>query len=245
MSDKGVFLVTGGSRGIGAAIARRAAKAGYTVLISYVSRPDDALSVVEQITAAGGTADAFRADTSRPEAVEALFARADEMGRLAVLVYNAGITGTSSRIDQSTPANMARVIDVNLTGALYCARAAVLRLSRTHGGDGGSIIFISSRATGYGSPAEHVWYAASKGGIDTLNLGLSRELGGEGIRVNAVSPGPIGTEMLSEEKKQRAIGVTPLQRVGDPDEVAAAVMYLASDEASFVTGANIAVSGGR
>ena len=242
---KGVFLVTGGSRGIGAAIARQAAQAGYAVLLSYVSRPDDADAVVAAIRADGGTAEAFRADTSKPDEVGALFARADALGPLAVMAYNAGITGTPSRIDASTPENMARVIEVNLTGALYCARAAVLRMAACHGGVGGSIILISSRATAYGSPGEHVWYAASKGGIDTLTLGLSRELGPDGIRVNAVSPGPIGTEMLSEEKKIRAVGLTPLQRVGDPAEVAAAVMFLASDDASFVTGANLAVSGGR
>lgn len=243
--SEGVFLVTGGSRGIGAAIAQAAARAGHKVLLSYVSRPNDAEDVVAAIRAEGGTAESFRADTSKPDEVEALFARADDMGPLAVMAYNAGITGTSSRIDQSTPENMARVIEVNLTGALYCAQAAVRRMSTSHGGQGGAIVLISSRATIYGSPNEHVWYAASKGGIDSLTIGLSREVGGEGIRVNAVSPGPIGTEMLSEEKKIRAAGLTPLQRVGDPAEVAAAVMFLASDEASFITGANIAVSGGR
>jgi len=240
-----VFLVTGGSRGIGAAVAMAAAQAGHRVLLSYASAEDRALEVVARIEAAGGTARAVRADTADPAEVAALFAAADEMGPLAVLVCSGGITGAPSPLVNAAPETLARVIDVNLVGAMLCAREAVRRMSTQHGGAGGAIVFLSSRATAYGSPNEHVWYAASKGGIDALTLGLAREVGAQGIRVNAVSPGPIDTEMLSDEKRARAAALSPVQRIGTPQEAAAAVMFLASDAASFVTGANLSVSGGR
>jgi NAD(P)-dependent dehydrogenase (short-subunit alcohol dehydrogenase family) len=240
-----VFLVTGGSRGIGAAIAAAAAGAGYQVLLSYVSSEGAALEVVERIRASGGVAEAVRADTGKAGDVEALFAAADRMGRLQVLAYNGGITGASSALVDAVPETIARVIEVNLTGAMLCARAAIARMSTARGGEGGAIVLLSSRATSYGSPGDYVWYAASKGGVDALTLGLAREVGPVGIRVNAVSPGPIGTEMLSAERQALASSLTALRRVGEPEEVADAVMYLASDKASYVTGANLAVSGGR
>jgi NAD(P)-dependent dehydrogenase (short-subunit alcohol dehydrogenase family) len=240
-----VFLVTGGSRGIGAAIARAAAAEGYHVLLTYVSNPAQAEQVVEDIRAAGGEAQALQADTSRAEDVDALFAAVDAVGPLKVLVYNGGITGAVSRLEAADPETLSRVINVNLLGAMLCARAAIPRMSTRQGGKGGAIVLMSSRATAYGSPNECVWYAASKGGIDALSLGLSREVGMDGIRVNVVSPGPIDTGMLSEEKRKSAMALSPVGRIGTPEEAAAAVMFLASDGASFITGANLAVSGGR
>jgi len=240
-----VFLVTGGSRGIGAAIARAAAGAGYHVLLTYSSNPAQAQEVVGEIQSAGGSAQAVQADTGKAEDVEALFAAVDAAGPLKVLVYNGGITGAPSRLEAADPATLSRVIEVNLVGAMLCARAAVPRMSTRQGGQGGAIVLMSSRATAYGSPNECVWYAASKGGVDALSLGLSRELGPDGIRVNAVSPGPIDTGMLSEEKRKSALALSPVGRIGTPEEAAAAVMFLASEEASFITGANLAVSGGR
>lgn len=240
-----VFLVTGGSRGIGAAIAVAAGKAGYNVLLTYATNAAQAENVVGRIRADGGSAQAFRADTGKPADVEALFARADELGLLKALAYNGGITGAASPLADAEPETFTRVIEVNLTGAMLCARQAVRRMSTARGGEGGSIVFLSSRATAYGSPGDHVWYAASKGGIDALSLGLAREVGPEGVRVNAVSPGPISTEMLSPDRKALASTVTALKRVGEPEEVASAVMFLVSEAASYVTGANLAVSGGR
>lgn len=240
-----VFLVTGGSRGIGAAIAVAAGQAGYQVLLSYASNAAQADAVVETIRAAGGTAQAARADTSNADDVAALFAAADAMGPLKVLAYSGGITGDRSPLADAAPETYARVVDVNLTGAMHCAREAVRRMSTKRGGTGGSIVFLSSRATAYGSPGDYVWYAASKGGVDALTIGLSREVGPEGIRVNAVSPGPIDTDMLDEGRRKTAASLVPLGRLGQPAEAAAAVLYLASDAASFVTGANLSVSGGR
>ncbi len=240
-----VFLVTGGSRGIGAAIAQAAAREGYRVVLTYASNAADADDVVARIMADGGDARAVRADTSKPEDVEALFAAVDAAGTLRVMAYNGGITGASSRLVDADPATLFHVINVNLVGAMLCARAAIARMATRTGGEGGAIILMSSRASFYGSPNDCVWYAASKGGVDSLTNGLSREVGLDGIRVNAVSPGPIGTGMLSAERVKIATGLSPVGRIGVPDEVAAAVMFLASDAASFITGANLAVAGGR
>ena len=245
MGERGVFVVVGGSRGIGAAISVAAAAAGYAVLLTYASDAEAAREVVGRIEAAGGIAQAVRADTSVPGDVAALFAAADAMGRLGALAYSGGITGTASLLADAEPDTIARVIAVNLTGAMLCAREAVARMSTARGGAGGAIVFLSSRASDYGSPGEHVWYAASKGGIDSLTKGLAREVGQEGIRVNAVSPGPVATDMLDPAKQERAAGLSPIGRIGTPEEIAAAVMFMASAEASFVTGANLAVSGGR
>jgi len=242
---KGVFVVAGGSRGIGAAISLAAAEAGYAVLLTYASNAAAAQDVVARIEAAGGVARAVRADTALRADVATLFAEADTMGRLAVLAYSGGITGTPSPLADAEPDDIARVIAVNLTGAMLCAREAIARMSTARGGAGGAIVLLSSRASDYGSPGEHVWYAASKGGIDSLTRGLAREVGKEGIRVNAVSPGPVATEMLDAAKQERAAGLSPIGRIGTPEEIAAAVMFMASAEASFVTGANLAVSGGR
>ena len=243
--SKGVFLVTGGSRGIGAAIAADAARAGYRVLLTYVGQADLAEAVVDGIRAAGGVAEAIRADTGVPADVQQMFAAADRLGPLAVLVYNGGIVGPSSSLLDATDEMLHKVVEVNLTGALICSREAIRRMATSHGGRGGSIILISSRAALYGAPGEHVWYAATKGGVDSLTMGLAREVAAQGIRVNAVSPGPIATDIHVPGKLERIAGALPMQRVGQPGEVAAAVMFLASAEASYVAGANISVAGAR
>jgi NAD(P)-dependent dehydrogenase (short-subunit alcohol dehydrogenase family) len=240
-----VFLVTGGSRGIGEAIALSAAKEGYLVLLTYVEKKSAADSVVERIRAQGGQAVAVQADTSKESEIDRLFGEADKLGRLAALVYNGGITGPPSPLLEAKTETLQRVVDVNVTGAMICSREAVKRMSTRNGGEGGSIVLISSRATIYGSPGEFVWYAASKGAIDALTIGLAREVGVHGIRVNAVSPGPIRTDIHVPGKLDAIAKGLPLQRAGDPEEVASAVMYLVSQGASYITGANLAVAGGR
>ncbi len=240
-----IFLVTGGSRGIGEAVALAAGRQGFHVLLTFVDNEDRAKAVAACIRDAGGQASVLRADTSDRADIKGLFEEVDRIGRLAVMVYNSGITGAVSTLAEVDPDTVARVLDVNLLGAILCAREAVLRMSTARGGEGGSIVLISSRAALYGSPGFHIWYAASKGGIDSFTIGLSREVGAEGIRVNAVSPGPIGTDMLDPKLLESVATLVPMKRAGTPDEVAAAVMFLASDAASYITGANIAVSGGR
>jgi NAD(P)-dependent dehydrogenase (short-subunit alcohol dehydrogenase family) len=201
--------------------------------------------VVARIHAAGGAAQAVQADTGKVADIERLFAEADRLGPLAVLVYNGGITGPSSTLADASNETLQQVIDVNLTGAMICSREAVRRMSTSSGGKGGSIVLISSRAAVYGSPGEHIWYAASKGGIDSFTLGLSREVGAQGIRVNAVSPGPIRTDIHVPGKLDNIAGNLPMRRAGEPAEVAAAVMFLVSDAASYISGANLAVAGAR
>jgi NAD(P)-dependent dehydrogenase (short-subunit alcohol dehydrogenase family) len=244
-SDKPVFLLTGGSRGIGEAIALQAARAGYQVLFTYTSNEKAANEVAARIHAEGGIAHVVQADTGKVADIEKMFAAADKLGRLAALVYNGGVTGPSSPLLAASNETLEYVIGVNLTGALISSREAVRRMSTVTGGKGGSIVLISSRAALYGSPGEHVWYAASKGGVDSLTLGLSREVGPQGIRVNAVSPGPIRTDIHVPGKLDAISSGLPLRRAGEPDEVAAAVMFLVSDAASYIAGANLAVAGAR
>jgi NAD(P)-dependent dehydrogenase (short-subunit alcohol dehydrogenase family) len=245
MTDKGVFLVTGGSRGIGEAIARAAAAEGYFVLLTYAGRADRARGVVEAIQAAGGQAEAVQADTGVPADVARMFAAADARGRLSALIYNGGVTGGVGLLADQSDEALAEVIAVNLTGALISCREAVRRMSTRLGGQGGSIVLLSSRAASLGSPAQHLWYAASKGGIDSLNIGLSKEVAGEGVRVNCVSPGPIATEIHAPGRLEAIRDSLPMKREGTPQEVAAAVMFLVSDAASYVAGANIEVAGAR
>ncbi len=182
--------------------------------------------------------------TANETDIDSAFREVDRIGRLATLVYNSGITGPHSALADAATESIDRVIAVNLRGAILSSRAAVQRMSTRLGGSGGSIVLISSRAAFYGSPNEFVWYAASKGGVDSLTNGLAREVANEGIRVNAVSPGPIATEMHRPGKLEVGAKRSPMQRAGTPEEVAANVMFLASDDASYVTGANIVVSGG-
>ncbi len=248
MSDaagKGVFVVTGGSRGIGAAIAHAAAAQRYFVLLTYAGRADAAVAVVAAIRGGGGAAEAVQADTGVPADVARMFAAADAHGRLSALAYNGGITGgTGVLVDQSDE-TLAKVIEVNLTGALLSCREAVKRMSTRLGGQGGSIVLLSSRAAELGAPAQHLWYAASKGGIDSLNIGLSKEVAGEGIRVNCVSPGPIDTEIHAPGRLAQIRDSLPMRREGTPKEVADTVLFLVSDAASYIAGANIDVAGAR
>jgi NAD(P)-dependent dehydrogenase (short-subunit alcohol dehydrogenase family) len=242
--DAKVFLVTGGSRGIGEAIAMAAAREGFQVVLTYANNEQRAQAVISRIGAEGGRAVAVRADTGVEADIHRVYAQVDTLGRLAVLVYNAGITGAHSPLADASTATIDEVLAVNLRGAILCSREAIRRMSIRFEGKGGSIVLISSRAALYGSPGEFVWYAASKGGVDSLTNGLAREVAAEGIRVNAVSPGPIITEMHRPGKLEVGARRAPMQRAGTAEEVAEAVMFLASDAASYVTGANRSVSGG-
>jgi NAD(P)-dependent dehydrogenase (short-subunit alcohol dehydrogenase family) len=243
-----VALITGGSRGIGAAVARAAAKDGYRVAVNYASRREPAEKLVKEIEAAGGKAIAIKGDVSRPDDVVAMFDAAEAtLGPVTALVNNAGITGKSSPLAASDPAVIRECIDINVTGAIYVAREAARRMQPRKSG---IIVNISSAASSMGSPGEYVWYAASKGAIDSLTIGLAKELATHGIRVNAVQPGMVETEIhaLSSGdpgRVERIRPMIPMQRIGKPEEVADAVMYLLSDKSSYVTGAILRVSGGR
>jgi NAD(P)-dependent dehydrogenase (short-subunit alcohol dehydrogenase family) len=246
-----ILLVTGGSRGIGASVARKAAKAGFDVAINYVADADAAEVVAKDVRATGQRALIVKADVSNQSDVVTMFKVIDqELGRLTDLVNNAGITGKSSRLDKTSEEIIRHCINVNVTGAILVAREAILRLSTRNGGMGGNIVNLSSVAATLGSAGEYVWYAASKGAIDTLTIGLSKELATEGVRVNTVSPGLIDTEIHEKStgdaaRVERFLPVIPMGRIGRADEIADAVLYLLSDSASYITGANLRVSGGR
>jgi NAD(P)-dependent dehydrogenase (short-subunit alcohol dehydrogenase family) len=240
----GVLLVTGGSRGIGEAVAVLGAQRGYDVVLSYATNEARAAAVVDRIRGAGGSALAVHADTAQEADIDRLFEAADQRGRLSAMVYNSGITGAHSPLADAATSTIDAVLDVNLRGAILCCRSAIRRMSTRFGGQGGSIVMISSRATFYGSPSEFVWYAASKGGMDSLTYGLAREVATEGIRINAVSPGPIITEMHRPGRLEVAEKRSPMQRAGTPEEVAETVLFLASGAASYVNGGNLVVSGG-
>jgi NAD(P)-dependent dehydrogenase (short-subunit alcohol dehydrogenase family) len=244
------LLVTGGSRGIGAAVARRAAAEGYDVALTYADDSAAAQSVVAEVEAAGRRAIALRADVAREADVVELFAAVqDFFGAPDAVVLNAGITGRFSRVDELDVATLERVLAVNVTGAFVCAREAVRRMSTAHGGRGGAIAIVSSRAASLGSPGEYVHYAASKGAVNTLTIGLAKEVAREGVRVNAISPGLIATEIHARagrpERLETIAAAIPMGRPGTADEVAAAVLWIVSPAASYVTGAILDVGGGR
>ena len=244
------LLVTGGSRGIGAAIARLAAERGYAVCLSYHTDRSAAEAMVAGITAQGGTALAVQADVAVEADVLRLFAECDaRLGPLDAFVNNAGILARQMRVDEMDAGRLERVFATNITGAFLCAREAVRRMSTRHGGRGGAIVNLSSRAARIGSPGEYVDYAASKAAIDTLTLGLAKEVATEGVRVNAVAPGLIETTIHASGgepgRVDRLRTLVPMQRGGQPEEVARAILWLLSDEASYVTGALVDVTGGR
>jgi NAD(P)-dependent dehydrogenase (short-subunit alcohol dehydrogenase family) len=245
MTEK-ILLITGGSRGIGAAVAQRAATQGYAVAINYKSDEKAAASVVDAITKSGGKAVAIKGDMGVESDVARVFEAVDaKLGRLTHLVYNSGITGKNSRVEDVSTQVLRNVMDVNVLGAFWCARAAIPRMSTSKGGAGGAIVLISSVAAEMGSPGEYVWYAASKGAIDSMTIGLARELVTDGIRVNAVSPGLIATEIHEAGRLDRLGPTVPMKRPGTADEIAQSVMFLLSDASSYTTGAILRVSGGR
>ncbi len=245
-----VILITGGSRGIGAATARLAATRGYAIAINYLRRADAAEALARELTATGTTAITVQADVSSEEDVRQLFATVDaRLGTLAALVNNAGILEPQMRLDEMTPERWTRVFATNVVGSFLCAREAVRRMSTRHGGRGGAIVNLSSMAAVIGGANEYIDYAASKGAVDVMTVGLAREVATEGVRVNGVRPGPTRTDIHASGgepgRVDRVKSAIPMQRGGEPEEVAAAIMWLASEEASYVTGAILDVSGGR
>jgi NAD(P)-dependent dehydrogenase (short-subunit alcohol dehydrogenase family) len=244
VQDKGAVIVTGASRGIGAAIAERLAGDGYGVIVNYAADAEGAEAVVSAIGAKGGRATAVRADVASEDEVSDLFDRAQQMGPLTALVNNAGTTGQRARIDEQQADELTRLMQVNVVGPMVCAKHAVQAMSTAHGGNGGCIVNIASILSK--APAGFtgmVPYEATKGAIVTFARGLSNEVAAEGIRVTSISPGVIDTGLVSA-KGREAGAHTPLGRIGRPDEIAAAVSWLVSPEASYVTGSDITVSGG-
>ena len=243
-------LVTGASRGIGAATARLCAREGWSVAVNYTRDAAAAQSVVQAIQAAGGRALAVQADVADEAQVLAMFARIDaELPRLVGLVNNAGVIDLGARVDEMSIERLQRMFGVNLVGSFVCAREALRRMSTRHGGAGGAIVNLSSAAARIGAPGMYVDYAASKGAIDTFTLGLAREVALEGVRVNGVRPGIIDTDIHAAgglpDRAHQSAALIPMQRPGTADEVAQAIVWLLSDAASYVTGTTIDVTGGR
>jgi len=248
-ADK-VMIVTGGGRGIGAATALLAAERGFAVSVNFLKDKDSASSLIDKIKSKNGRAIAVQGDVSSESDVERLFEETDrKLGRITALVNNAGIVDRGTRVELMTAARIARMFAINVTGSFLCAREAVKRMSTRHGGAGGAIVNVSSIAAKLGGPGEYVDYAASKGAIDTFTIGLSKEVGAEGIRVNAVRPGIIRTEIHATSgdpgRVERIGSAAPLQRAGEAEEVARTILWLLSDEASYLSGALVDVSGGR
>lgn len=246
----GTLIVTGASRGIGAAIARLAGERGWVVAVNFCTGEAEAEQVVREIAAGGGRALAIHADVGREEDIVRMFQTAErELGPIKGLVNNAAITGGFARVEEVPAAALHKVFAVNVAGAMLCAREAVRRMSTRRGGSGGAIVSISSRAAHTGSPGEWVHYAASKGAIDSFTIGLAREVATEGIRVNAVAPGLVDTELHAANgepgRLQRLMPTIPMGRAGVPEEVAEAVLWLLSPAASYITGAILEVGGGR
>jgi NAD(P)-dependent dehydrogenase (short-subunit alcohol dehydrogenase family) len=245
-----VMLVTGAGRGIGAAVARQAGRRGYAVCVNYLRNAAAAGKVVAEVRAAGGSAVAVQADVGRDTEVTRLFTELDrQLGRIDVLVNNAGIINGQCRADAMTEARLAEIFAANVFSAFYCAREALKRMSTRHGGQGGAIVNVSSAVSRHGGLPEETHYAATKGAIDSFTIGLAKEVGREGVRVNAVRPGLITTEIHAAHGGQKAIDALaptiPIGRAGTADEVAEAVLWLASGASSYLHGAIIDVSGGR
>ena len=248
MTDK-VVIITGGSRGIGRATAIAAASRGFRVCVGYANNETAARNVVSSIEASNGKAIAVKCDVGSEGDILALFEAADAFGTLGALVNNAGIVGPSLRVDEMSAERISRMMAVNVTGSILCAREAVKRMSTRHGGQGGVIVNLSSVAAKLGSPNTYVDYAASKGAIDSFTLGLGYEVAGEGIRVAAIRPGLIDTDIHASggepDRAHRLSHMVPMKRVGTAEEIANAIVWLMSDDASYVTSAILDVSGGR
>ena len=248
--DQQVLLITGGGRGIGAATAVLAAQRGFAVAVNYASNSLAADEVVRTIRAGGGTAIAVQADVGDEAQVLAMFEKVDaKLGRLTALVNNAGVVDVQARVDEMSVARLERMFRINVIGSFVCAREAVRRMSTRHGGNGGAIVNVSSAASRLGSPGLYVDYAASKGAIDTFTAGLAKEVADEGIRVNAVRPGLIETDIHASggmpERAAMLAPTVPMKRIGTPEEIAGAIVWLLSPEASYTTAALLDVTGGR
>jgi NAD(P)-dependent dehydrogenase (short-subunit alcohol dehydrogenase family) len=249
-ASRGTLIVTGAGRGIGRAVAKLAGARHFSVAVNYVQNAHSATDLVRHIVSSGGRARAIQADISREDEILRLFEAAErELGPLAALVNNAGITGGFARVEAVTSRTLTQVFALNVIGAMLCAREAVRRMSIRNGGKGGTIVNISSRAAQIGGAGEWVHYAASKGALDTFTIGLAREVAAEGIRVNAVAPGHVLTELHAAsgdaDRPARLAPTIPMGRAGSPQEIAEAVLWLLSPAASYTTGAILAVSGGR
>jgi NAD(P)-dependent dehydrogenase (short-subunit alcohol dehydrogenase family) len=248
LTDK-VVVITGGSRGIGRATALAAAARGYRVVVGYASNEAAANEVVAEIGGKNGKAVAVKCDVGLESDILALFKAADQFGTLGALVNNAGIVGPSQRVEDMPAERIQRMMAVNVTGSILCAREAVKRMSTRHGGKGGVIVNLSSVAARLGAPNTYVDYAASKGAIDSFTVGLGYEVAGEGIRVAAIRPGLIDTDIHASggepDRAHRLAHMVPMKRVGTADEIANAIVWLMSDDASYVTSAILDVSGGR
>lgn len=241
-----ITIVTGGSRGIGAATAKLLAGHGHAVCVNYVNDKKAADAVVDDITKAGGRAIAVKADTANEAEVLAMFERVDkELGTLTGLVNNAGINGNRKRVDELTADEIRRLMDINVLGCFLCAREAVKRMSTKHGGKGGAIVNVSSGSANLGNPGVGVLYASSKGALNSLTIGLSQEVAAEGVRVNTVAPGMTRTDMPGADRLAQQASKIPMGRVAEPEEIAEAIYWLLSDKAGYVAGANIRVGGGR
>ncbi len=246
----GIALITGSGRGIGASTALLAAKRGWSVCVNYLNRADRAEAVVAEIRAGGGKAIAVQADTSKEADVARLFAQVDrDLGRLTALVNNAGITGRAGRLETFDPDTIRRVMEVNVVGTLLCTQEAVKRMSTKSGGSGGAIVNVSSLAAQLGGANQWIPYAAAKGAVNSITTGSSKEFAAEGIRVNAIMPGLIDTEIHAEagvgDRLQKVIPQVPMGRIGTAEECAEAIVWLMSGEAGYMTGANLLISGGR
>ncbi len=249
MSER-VLLVSGGGRGIGAATCQLAGARGYRVAVNYRRDALSAAALVQRIEVAGGTAVALQANVAEPAEVERLFAETEaQLGQVTHFVNNAGMTGPASRLDEVSVETLRAVLDLNVYGALLCARAAAKCMSRSRGGSGGVIVNVSSGAATLGSPGEWVWYAASKAAVDALTLGLARELAGDGVRVNGVAPGSVDTALHESSgipgRLSKMAPTIPMGRAASPEEIAETILFLLSDQASYVTGAVLRVAGGR